>query len=389
MNNIITLSQLITRLGETTGTDSNTCRRYLRALFASIEDALVEQHVVVVDGIGTFRLTEGAFGAPRGVAFIPDGELAKVINAPFSMFEPVSLAEGVDFSSVDDASPSVEVVSAAEPVVASISAPGHEPEVAPVAEEEETHIVTSISDVSVSSSEAGVDVDEEVIIPSWPEPEDEEDEDSVVSAEELVIPQVKKSVKEEIPAETASKKGFPWLIVGIIFLVFVIGGYLLAVYSTADLFPVDDDEESVEEVGVSPEPIIEEVSVDEVSAVSDKEIAPEVTETVANASAEVSAQPDVNVVDAAPVAVKSTSSVKTDTVTKKRFLATMAREYYGKGIYWVYIYEANLDRLDNPDKIKPGTVVVIPEKSSFAKATEKETLRHAEIKQAEIARRYK
>ena len=49
-----------------------------------------------------------------------------------------------------------------------------------------------------------------------------------------------------------------------------------------------------------------------------------------------------------------------DKVTTTRFLITMAREYYGNGDFWVYIYEENKAKLGHPDKITPGTTVLIP-----------------------------
>lgn len=53
--------------------------------------------------------------------------------------------------------------------------------------------------------------------------------------------------------------------------------------------------------------------------------------------------------------------LKNDQIGKTRYLTTMAREYYGDANFWPYIYEENKDRLGHPDKIKPGTSVVIPD----------------------------
>ena len=49
-----------------------------------------------------------------------------------------------------------------------------------------------------------------------------------------------------------------------------------------------------------------------------------------------------------------------DRIGKERFLTTMAREYYGNPDFWSYIYEANSHRFGHPDRIKPGTSVIIP-----------------------------
>lgn len=49
-----------------------------------------------------------------------------------------------------------------------------------------------------------------------------------------------------------------------------------------------------------------------------------------------------------------------DRIGTNRFLTTMAREYYGNPDFWSYIYEENSHRFGHPDRIKPGTSVIIP-----------------------------
>ena len=41
-------------------------------------------------------------------------------------------------------------------------------------------------------------------------------------------------------------------------------------------------------------------------------------------------------------------------------LVRMAQRYYGSPDFWVYIYEANRERIPNPDIISPGTLIRIP-----------------------------
>ena len=49
-----------------------------------------------------------------------------------------------------------------------------------------------------------------------------------------------------------------------------------------------------------------------------------------------------------------------DRIGKDRFLITMSREYYGNPNFWPYIYEENRVKFGHPDKIRPGSGVVIP-----------------------------
>ncbi|MBR1809390.1 MAG: OmpA family protein [Paludibacteraceae bacterium] len=66
-------------------------------------------------------------------------------------------------------------------------------------------------------------------------------------------------------------------------------------------------------------------------------------------------------------------------------LAQIARRWYGHQEYWVFIYEANADKIENPSLIHPGLVVMIPDIKSVADGkSEKETLLHAR----ELEKRY-
>ena len=53
-------------------------------------------------------------------------------------------------------------------------------------------------------------------------------------------------------------------------------------------------------------------------------------------------------------------AVVTETVTSQVVLSTMADKHYGSQWFWVYIYEENKDKIDDPDNVPIGTVVVIP-----------------------------
>jgi hypothetical protein len=41
-------------------------------------------------------------------------------------------------------------------------------------------------------------------------------------------------------------------------------------------------------------------------------------------------------------------------------LTIMSKKYYGSKDFWVYIYEANKERIQNPDNIEMGTLIRIP-----------------------------
>ena len=79
-----------------------------------------------------------------------------------------------------------------------------------------------------------------------------------------------------------------------------------------------------------------------------------------------------------------------DTISRTRFLTTMAKEHYGNFNLWPYIYEENKQILGHPDRIKPGTRVVIPPKEKYGiDPMNEDCIAKAKQKGEEIYARYK
>lgn len=79
-----------------------------------------------------------------------------------------------------------------------------------------------------------------------------------------------------------------------------------------------------------------------------------------------------------------------DNVSTTRYLTTMAREYYGNMDLWPIIYEENKSRLGHPDKIKPGTRVVIPPLRKYhVDPKNPNDVKRIKAKGEEIYRRYR
>ncbi|MCM1066062.1 MAG: hypothetical protein NC418_00630 [Muribaculaceae bacterium] len=343
MNNTITLSQVITRLAKITDTDTNTARLFVRSFFAAVEESLMAGESVSIKGIGTFmRNSDSAFGGDSPVLFRPDAALAEEVNAPFSMFEAVELADGLDFPEESPVEPVEEKSEQAEEDTVE-EAPAEKVE--EIAEEPAGSDMSDMSDMSDSSDQS--DSSEQPAAAPTPEP---------------------------TPEPTPKKRSIPlWPGVALAIVAGSVSGYFAAVYEPEE----PEAQEILMPADSIAEPVIEEVSVEELSGgiiPADDSPAPE---------------PIVQEPEPEPTPAPRATEPKYDTVTSSRYLATMAREYYGKGIYWVFIYQANTDILDNPNKIKPGTRVKIPEKSSFAEDSEAATQRKAERIQSELFKKYK
>jgi nucleoid-associated protein YgaU len=54
-------------------------------------------------------------------------------------------------------------------------------------------------------------------------------------------------------------------------------------------------------------------------------------------------------------------TANTYTVQKGDTLSAIAQHHYGKASRWHAIFEANRDQLDNPDLIRPGQVLKLPQ----------------------------
>jgi nucleoid-associated protein YgaU len=67
---------------------------------------------------------------------------------------------------------------------------------------------------------------------------------------------------------------------------------------------------------------------------------------------------------ASPRSAASEPAQHTYVVTAGDSLSKIAKRFYGDAGQWKRIFEANRNQLDNPDLIRPGQTLVIPEASA-------------------------
>lgn len=352
-SSIINLQALAVRLSEGTGASVIQSEKFLLALFSGIEETLCAdpQAHVLLEGIGTFSAPDSETGA---ILFIPTKELAEAVNAPFEMFDPIELdtEEDCRIASSDLPAPESNIPhredmqDAGEPSddVATEEQSGH------LSEETvgEPSKLEEISEVSVEL------------------PEDEDNFAQMhtsVSEGEHVDEAVDDHKEEEqyiAPTPVPHAYRFAWLTAGIV-IGGVIGWLAAALFYTRTPSPSATAEvESVE--ATIPQP----------------DVPSEAVRTVAASSTEHEPQTD--------------GIQRLDTVTAKRYITHMAKEYYGDRAYWVYIYEANAATLGHPERTLPGTVVRIPDISTLpidpANPSDKASLRQARALAAEIYARF-
>ena len=69
-------------------------------------------------------------------------------------------------------------------------------------------------------------------------------------------------------------------------------------------------------------------------------------------------------IEAAPARAQVQQTVY-DTIKPSTTLNRMSSKHYGKGVFWVYIYEENKAVIDDPNMIPMGTRLVIPPASKY------------------------
>ncbi len=377
MNNTITLSQLITRLAAVTGVDNNTARRFLRTLFATVEDALAEGHSVTIKGVGTFRPVNDEFrGTGITVAFTPDKEIAAELNKPFEMFTAVELADGLTF---DDETPienapettPVETVSEETPTIETVI------EETPDEPEPPEIVVSAMPETVVTETpEIPAEPQPEPRTLRWPE--EEEEQPAPQTPTHLAEPEPAAEIHEDEEEPQPRRRNLLWLWISLILLVVCIGAYLVAVYTTPVGPRIETDDQEEIDIAAA-DSMIEEIPVENVAMATPE---PQATAEAGQAQA-TTPKPEA---EAAPAQVQPKAPVY-DTVDVS--LIRLAKKHYGESSYWVFIYEANTDIISNPNRIRPGQRVVIPDRSTLPGASTAETRAIAKQKQTELLNRFK
>ncbi|GAB6395379.1 MAG: HU family DNA-binding protein [Bacteroidales bacterium] len=104
---------------------------------------------------------------------------------------------------------------------------------------------------------------------------------------------------------------------------------------------------------------------------------------------EVAAEEDVVKEEEAEVKTPKPPQQLTVRVKRGDRLNLFALKYYGNKLFWVYIYEHNKAKLDNPDIIPIGITLVIPPASQYGiNANNPASVRKAAVLQTKILERY-
>lgn len=370
MNTKITFNEIVDLIAESTSTSKRVCELFLRELFSTVSQTLIDGEEVKIKGVGTFKMasvksrksvnvTTGEAMVIKGhskITFTPDKSLSEAVNQPFAQFETVYLDDAVTdeklaaidkeypslFDSEADSAPTQnepapaagpeQQVEPSKPVEPIKQEPQAEPEdhaasapvepVEPVASVEPIEPEASVESAKPAAPDKSVEpaaakpVSRPMLVgipidgPTQPKPEPEPVEGPV--EDEYFYRPAPRNTYTPTPEQLAAaprKFDKRWIALAIgVLAVCLLGWLLMKGCSKA------------------------ETSSEAVAAAD--------SDTVALAVEE--------------------PAVVTETITSQVVLSTMADKHYGSQWFWVYIYEENKDKIDDPDNVPIGTVVVIP-----------------------------
>lgn len=317
MNDKITFHQLADDLSTFTGGTQATAENFIKEFFATISETLKEGENVKIKGFGTFLLSEHE---ENPVHFIPDKEFADAINMPFSCFEAVELKDDI----TEDILNSAETTEAQslpnkKEMIKDCDSAILVKDKRPETETTENDTPQNTPGQLIASTKTNECNDTTAVT--------EHESHPVVDLLEIEDENEDGNGNGNKDENSISHHTYYWAIASLCLVIGMITGYFLN--------PVFNRVISIEK-GTVATPVIPTVVIDTIDNKNDSTAIVPIEEKITQ-----------------PVVVY-------DTIGRNRFLTTMSREYYGIMEFWVYIYEENKDKLSDPNRIKPGTAIVIP-----------------------------
>lgn len=324
MNQILTLKDITAIVARETGLDAQQVEAVIKAWIDHTGEELALTGNSVTELLGRF------YAEGRGIQFEPATEIAATVNAPFALFEPVEAATGELPQA--EMTPKAESIEHAPEAVAEVSVPVEEN----VTEIEPTEAEPEQEPQPEQKSEPETE--------ALPEPTPQTHEPKVENTASITPTAASSYDIYNIYDDDEPRSGTsPWLY----FLWGLVSGLIIACIAVYFLYPPLSS-------GNQKNIYIQKTVTEEAATPADTTVTVPV-----DTAAEVVETPETT------DSPRMLTTAVTDTVSSTRFLATMAREYYGNMVFWVYIYEENSDILGHPDRIAPGTVVVIPPAAKY------------------------
>ncbi|MDE7381678.1 MAG: HU family DNA-binding protein [Muribaculaceae bacterium] len=432
MNTKITLPKLVSLLVESTGKSKRNCEDFLRVFFSTISDSLADGETVKVKGLGVFKVitvearksvnvaTGGEYIIPehKKISFLPAKSLATAINAPFEIFETVEVNDNISDSELLGDEPQnsefgsdYDNIAGAEEVFPETNSVNTKltpitDDIATVKEKQE--LIEDIKEEGEMDSRFEEQknvlptMQEENIVHSKVSDKEEKFEESEVIEDEAIRTAEKvraenngsehshhsghhrRRERVRIDMEYAKKernrsfaKGF-FMGLGAAIILLILSFGIFYHFITDKMEKIVNSEK----ISLAKPEVVDVVKIEQNqkdAAGNDKGKLEEVR-NVKETEEEIEV-PDTRPSDEMPVKGKKVY----DTISETRYLTTIAKEHYGNYQLWPYIYEENKNILGHPDRIRPGTRVVVPPLSKYGvDAKSKADIKKAVAKGLEI-----
>ena len=442
MNNRITFPELVEQVAQCANTSKRMSELFLKELFATISQSLINGESVKVKGIGSFKLTEVSprksvnvntgeeinIPGHKKLSFAPDKDLAQAVNQPFSHFETVILEDGVTdeqlaqidaYEAETPQAPDAELPSAPEapaadtdtevppPFVPADTLPEPEfvaieeatkAEEAPAIEAEAEEAPAAEAEEEAPAAEAEAEEAPAIEAEADEAPAVEEEPEMPVAAEEMES-MVSDELSEDRLEQEKDKRRitrrslFEGFIVGVITtLIVTLFSYRLYLIKCPDQADKPTQEETLAQAptadSVATPAETTPAKVDSAQLLAEQKAAEEAQkaeeakkeEEEAKKKAEAEKQ-QAEKQQAAPKGVNASQ----DTVRIGTTLFKLSKKHYGSDKFWVYIYEENKAKYPNPNSIPVGAVLRIPALSKYgATAGDPASLNAAKKKETEI-----
>jgi nucleoid DNA-binding protein/nucleoid-associated protein YgaU len=327
MNEKIGLQDLVVLLAEKSNIAKKDAETLVKECFEIMEEGLLEDKLLKIRNLGTFKLVwvenresvdvstgeRVLIPAHYKVSFSPDTELAEKVNAPYISLENVE----IDDETAPDDETDDEIVNDDE-----TGENGYLPKEPEIQEEDENE------EQEPEAAEIELEEEPEITDKQPDYEEDEQDDEPDDGSDSL----------------TGGNKSFFWiffLIASVLLLVFA-GYYFCSLIGPG--WKRSETPDSVVVFSYS----INKPQISDSSAVS----APD-SSTLKTATSPPKAQTTGN-------QPKKTNIDKQYQIRSGERLNTIALREYGHKAFWVYIYDENRNKIDNPDLIEPGVVINIP-----------------------------
>lgn len=408
-NEKISSLELISVISEQTGVTKKNATAFMRQFSETIETALLNDGIVKIKGFGTFKIiwneSRSSVNVQTGeryeiaghnkITFTPDDELRDSVNVPYAHLEPVNLEGGgtekTDEEPEEDphmkrfSEQATEIMSmiadmqafkAHKKNASTSSETAVEPEKIPATNPPADTVADAIQELLESINQNTATAEQEDASSFIPE--------STVSTQEPVttiatttqqvteihaatttpssnmfnkssFEEKDTHTEEELVhrmAEQTETRSLKWLYITLSIII-LLGGLGTAAYfllpslfdkQTTENAPAPQQTKPLQTIPAPPA-----IHTDTSTAVK--------PEKKAEPAASKEPEPTKDVFSSPRVYKEF---MATEIAQEGTWLTMLSLKYYGHKLFWVYIYEANKDKLHNPEILPPGTKIRIP-----------------------------